>query len=98
MAGIVSSQSASIPEVRLAEIAVEKSESLFRLSKFDALPRFAVGAEYVDVQSSSISPAMTGRDALSLKFSSAPDWKKRQNSSEGSGSTVDTQGRGPQSG
>lgn len=69
VAGIVSSQSASIPEVRLAEIAVEKSESLFRLSKFDALPRFAVGAEYVDVQSSSISPAMTGRDALSLKFS-----------------------------
>lgn len=67
--GVVSSQSASIPEVRLAEIAVEKSESLYRLSKFDVLPRFAVGAEYVDVQSSSMSPAMNGRDALSLRFS-----------------------------
>ncbi|GEM_PF-2394261 len=58
----------SAPQIKMSDIEITRSDTEIKLSRYDTLPSFTVGIEYIDVASSELTAVATGRDAVSVRM------------------------------
>ncbi len=67
------------PEAEKLRRRIEQSEREVELAKTEQWPDFTVGAQYVDIAATDLTPTMTGRDALALSVGvTVPLWRSKQ--------------------
>jgi outer membrane protein TolC len=67
------------PEARRLRRQIERANRQVDLAAKDGLPRFTLGAQYVDIAATGRTPMMNGQDALALSVGvQVPLWRGKQ--------------------